>query len=323
MTAPVRASAILILLAALAVAAPPLHAAEPGTWSSKAPLSGPRENHGVIALDGRLLVVGGNAGAEQILKTEEYDTATDRWRLRAPMPFGSHHLAVALLNGKIYTFGGFTAPAHGASVDVAFEYDPKADSWRALPKLSGARGSPAAVGLNGKVHVIGGRGGDNVTVATHEAFDPATGQWTTLAPLSKARDHIGLIVVAGKIHAIGGRLLSTNTNQSLHEVYDPATNAWSAAAPMPTPRSSLGVTEYRGMIVVVGGEGDATGPNSAFKDNEGYDLKTGQWVKLAPVPPGRHGLGAATLGDHAYFVGGSSTRGGAGVTAEMLAFTLP
>jgi N-acetylneuraminic acid mutarotase len=239
------------------------------------------------------------------------------------MPAGSHHLGVALSNGKIYTFGGFTAPAHGAPVDVAFEFDPKADSWRALPKLSSPRGSVAAVGLNGKVHVVGGRGRDGATTATHEAFDPATGQWTTLAPLAKARDHIGLIVIDGKIHAIGGRLLSTNTNQTLHDVYDPASDSWTPAAPMPTPRSSIGVAQYRGLIVVVGGEGDATGPGSAFKDAEGYDIKTGQWTKLAPLTLGRHGLGAATIGAHAYFPGGSSTRGGAGVTAETLVFTLP
>jgi len=45
-----------------------------------------------------------------IVKTEVYDPAADRWQTRAPLPFGSHHVAVALLNGKIYTFGGFTAP---------------------------------------------------------------------------------------------------------------------------------------------------------------------------------------------------------------------
>jgi N-acetylneuraminic acid mutarotase len=317
-----RAIAIVSLLGMIGTT--PIAAAEQGAWSLQAPLLGPRENHGVVALDGHLLVVGGNAPSDtQLVRTEEYDPSADRWRTRAPMPYGSHHLAVALLNGKIYTFGGFTAAAHGKPVDVAFEYDPKADSWRPLPKLSSARGSPAAASLNGKVHVIGGRGGDNVTLATHEAFDPATGQWTSLAPLPKARDHIGLIAVGGKIHAIGGRLLSTNTNQTLHDVYDPATDAWTQAAAMPTPRSSVGVTEYAGMIVVLGGEGDATGPGSAFRDFEGYDLKAGQWVKLAAPPSGRHGLGAATLGGRAYFPGGSSTRGGAGMTAEMLVFTLP
>jgi hypothetical protein len=92
---------------------------------------------------------------------------------------------------------------------------------------------------------------------------------------------------------------------------------------MPTDRSSIGVTEYRGMIVVVGGEGDATGPGSAFRDTEGYEIVTGRWTKLAPLPLGKHGLGAASLGPAAYFPGGSSTRGGAGVTADMMMFTMP
>ncbi|MEA2907723.1 MAG: hypothetical protein QOI12_5110 [Alphaproteobacteria bacterium] len=327
MRAAARTRSALVVLGVcgvLAGGASPLQAAEPGIWSTKAPMPAAREDVGAVAFEGKIYVLGGTAHADaQIARNEEYDPTTDRWRARASMPRGTHHLAVALLNGKIYAFGGFTAPAHGAPVDIAFEYDIKADGWRVLPKLSSPRGSPAAVGLDGKLHVVGGRGPDGATVATHEALDPVSGQWTALAPLPKARDHIGLIAIDGKIHAIGGRLASTNTNQPLHDIYDPATNAWVAAAPMPTPRSSVGITQYRGMILVVGGEGDATGPGSAFKDNEGYDLKTGQWLKLAPLPLGKHALGAATVGSAAYFPGGSSTRGGAGVTAETMVFTLP
>lgn len=296
----------------------------PGTWAMKAPMPAPREDEGVALLDGKLYAIGGTAGKDaQIRRNEVYDPASNSWRELAPMPSGTHHLAVTELGGKIYAFGGFTAPAHGAPVDVAFEYDPKADSWRTLPPLSSPRGSPSAVALGGKIYIVGGRGPDGKTIDKHEVFDPTTGQWSSAAPLPKARDHIALIVVDGKMHAIGGRLASTDTNQSLHDVYDPATNSWSTAAPMPTPRSSTGVTLYHGMIVVVGGEGDATGPDSAFKANEGYDIKTGKWVTLKPLPLGKHAIGAATIGDIAYFPGGSSTRGGEGVTADMMTFTLP
>ncbi|HUE18849.1 MAG TPA: kelch repeat-containing protein [Stellaceae bacterium] len=321
-----RVTGFCLLASAIAAGGlTPLRAADPpGTWSTKAPMSAPREDEGVVAFDGKLYAIGGTLHQDaQIRRNEVYDPASDSWRTLAPMPRGTHHLAVAELGGQIYAFGGFTAPAHGAPVDVAFAYDVKADSWRTLPSLSSPRGSPSAVALGGKLHVVGGRGLDGRTIATHEAFDPATGQWSTLAPVPQARDHIALIVVDGKMHAIGGRLASTDSNQTLHDVYDPATNSWSTAAPMPTPRSSTGITLYHGMIVVVGGEGDATGPGSAFKDNEGYDLKTGQWVKLLPLPLGKHAFGAATIGDIAYFPGGSSTRGGEGVTAEMMVFTLP
>jgi N-acetylneuraminic acid mutarotase len=325
MTRAAPAAGFVLLLLAIDAGSAPLRAADPaGTWSNKAPMPAPREDHGVVTIDGKIYAVGGTAFQDaQIRRNEEYDPATDKWRVLAPMPRGTHHVALAALGSKIYAFGGFTAPAHGSPVDVAFEYDLKADSWRALPALSSPRGSPAAVALGGRLHVVGGRGTDGATVATHEVFDPASGTWSAAAPLPKARDHIALIVVGGKMHSIGGRLASTNTNQTLHDVYDPATNSWSPAAPMPTPRSSTAVELYHGMIVVVGGEGDATGPGSAFKDNEGYDLKTGQWVKLQPLPLGKHALGAATVGNVVYFSGGSSTRGGEGVTAEMMTFTLP
>ena len=143
-------------------------------------------------------VIGGTKGAEPFAANEQYDPTADRWRTLAPMPRGIHHQALATVNGKIYAFGGFTAPAHGGPIDVGLEYDPKADSWRTLPKLSSPRGSPSGVGLNGKIHVIGGRGADAVTLPIHEVFDPATNQWSTGAPLPKGRDHAGLIVAEGR-----------------------------------------------------------------------------------------------------------------------------
>ncbi len=315
--------AIAVLLSVAAAMPPP--AAAQGVWASKAPMpGGPRENTGVIALDGKMYVVGGNAHSDtQITRTEVYDPATDTWSARAPMPSGSHHIAAAVLSGKIYTFGGFIGQAHAAPVDNAFEYDPATDRWRALPKLTSPRGSPSAVVLHGKIHVIGGRGTDNKTIGTHDVFDPATGQWSMLAPLAKPRDHLGTVVINGKIHVIGGRPVSFASNETLHEIYDPATNTWTAAAPMPTARSSVAAVEYRGMIVVVGGEGEQTGPGSAIRANEGYDLKTGRWVTLTPMPLGKHGIGGVVFGASVYIPGGSSTRGGAGVGAELMTFTLP
>ena len=77
------------------------------------------------------------------------------------------------------------------------------------------------------------------------------------------------------------------------------------------------------MIVVIGDEGEQTRPGSAIRANEGYDLKTGQWVALTPMPLGKHGIGGVVLGGSVYVPGGSSTRGGAGVTAELMTFNLP
>jgi hypothetical protein len=44
---------------------------------------------------------------------------------------------------------------------------------------------------------------------------------------------------------------------------------------------------------------------------------------LSPMSVGRHGFGAATVGSVAYFAGGAMGCGGAGLTNELLGFTLP
>ena len=74
------------------------------------------------------------------------------------------------------------------------------------------------------------------------------------------------------------------------------------------------------MILVLGGE---LPPNHTFPENEAYDVKSNSWLTLAPMPAGRHGFGGALIGANAYFVGGSLTPGGGGITDQLIMFTLP
>ena len=77
---------------------------------------------------------------------------------------------------------------------------------------------------------------------------------------------------------------------------------------------------YKDMILVLGGE---LPPSHTFPENEGYDGKLDRWVTLAPMPAGRHGFGGAVIGSNAYFVGGSLTPGGGGITDQLIMFNLP
>jgi N-acetylneuraminic acid mutarotase len=297
-----------------------------GRWRAKAPLPTAMAEVGVAALGGRIYVLGGTAqGRFDSPLNEEYDPASDHWRARAPMPKGLSHVGAAALGGKLYAIGGFINIIHVGAQDAAFVYDPASDAWRALPPLSSPRASVAAAAVGGKLHVIGGRGLDKATVAIHEVYDPATNAWITAAPLPVARDHAGIAVLDGKIHVFGGRTADVTDNVALHDVYDPASDTWRAAAPLPVPRSSGAATVYRGLILFAGGEckpGGKPGDARTFDDVDAYDAKSDKWVTLAALPQGRHAFGAATVGDTAYFAGGTTTCGG-GNTTDMLAFTLP
>jgi N-acetylneuraminic acid mutarotase len=219
-----------------ATLAPAQSQTQPGTWTQKAPMPAVRGE--AAAVGDRLFALGGGVAGKAVPRSEEYDPATDRWRPRAPLPQARDHLGVAVLNGKIYAFGGFTSSVHQGAGDVVFEYDPAGDSWQTLTPMPVPRASVGVAVLDGKLHVVGGRGLDGVTVATHDVYDPMTAKWSTAAPLPQARDHMALVTAGGKIHAIGGRLAGPADRTGQHDVYDLATDLWTSAAPLPTPRSS-------------------------------------------------------------------------------------
>jgi N-acetylneuraminic acid mutarotase len=293
-----------------------------GAWSTKSPMAGQHNEIPGVTVGGKIYTISGSNRTDYDLKgVEEYDPATDRWRARAAIPSGVNHGTAAVVNGKVYVFGGFSKRQHGDPITAVQEYDPAADSWRKVGDLKTALGSISAVALDGKIHLIGGRGAKlNSTVANHDIYDPATNTWTAAAPLSGARDHIMMVVADGKIHAIGGRTAESSDFVNTHEIYDPKTNAWASGPPLPTPRSNGTGVLYKGMIVVMGGEG---GPTGVFVENEGFDLKTGQWSTLAPLPAGLHGMASAVVGDTAYVIGGSLGNGSGSATEQLLAFRLP
>ena len=290
-----------------------------GTWTTRTPRPAITNEAQAVTIGGKLLVPGGSDLGKSNNRLDEYDPLTDRWRTRAPMPLPLDHIAVEVVNDKLYGFGGFAGIIHAGASDSALEYDPTTDTWRRLPPMKGPRGGASAAAIDGKIHVIGGRLRDHELFATHEVFDTATGTWSDAPPLPLARDHLAAVAAEGKIHVIGGRMSSSDDRTGQHDVYDPATRTWTSAAPMPTPRSAMGAVLYKGMIVVNGGEMRS----NTFTENEAYDLKTGHWLTLAPMPGGRHGHGATVIGNNAYFVGGALQPGGTGNTDQLIMFTWP
>jgi hypothetical protein len=68
----------------------------------------------------------------------------------------------------------------------------------------------------------------------------------------------------------------------------------------------MAVAVYRDRILAIGGEA----PSTTFTNDEAYDPRANTWQPLAPLPQGRHGTGAATIGERLYVPGGGPTPGG-------------
>ncbi len=287
-----------------------------GTWRTAAPAPTKRTEVAVTALNGKIYVVGGfeepsfgnflNFAITPSL--QEYDPSTDRWRTRASMPVGLHHVGIGVSGGKLYVIGGYKQSGITVWQPVAtvYAYDPTNDTWIERTPMPTPRGALSVTELEGKLYAIGGYD-RKANVAAVEVYDPEQNTWAERAPLRTPRDHLTTATVAGKVYAIGGRLNGDyGRNLSLMEVYDPGTDRWSRAAELPTARSGITASVIGGQIYVFGGEG----ADGTFQENEAYDPVRDAWHTMAPMPTARHGLGSAVMQGSIYVISGGPTPGG-------------
>jgi len=76
-----------------------------GTWTQKTPMMTARSEVSLAEVGGKIYVMGGGINGTSVPHNEEYDIATDKWRVRHPLPRGLDHMGVAVVNGKIITVG--------------------------------------------------------------------------------------------------------------------------------------------------------------------------------------------------------------------------
>jgi hypothetical protein len=60
----------------------------------------------------------------------------------------------------------------------------------------------------------------------------------------------------------------------------------------------------------------------AFPYNEAYDPANDDWLEYALLPEGRHGTGAAVVGDRLYVPAGAPVPGGSRQSNTLLVFKL-
>ncbi|NXW91267.1 KBTBB protein, partial [Alopecoenas beccarii] len=124
------------------------------TWSQVRPLTQPRSQLKLLALDGYLYAVGG----ECLFTVERYDPRVDRWSPVAPLPKGAFAVAheATTCNGEIYVSGG-------SLFYRLLKYDPKRDEWQECPYNSSRRRSADMVAFKSFIYrfdVSSGRGGE-------------------------------------------------------------------------------------------------------------------------------------------------------------------
>lgn len=287
-------------------------------WQSLAALSGPRQEHGVAALNGEIYVVGGFSGQQTVLDTvEAFNPTSNSWRSIASLPASMHHVNVAVARGRIFVVGALES-ATFAATGVTLEFDPTLNTWvpRAPMPAGSERGASGVAAIGDLIYVAGGLRG--ASVSDFSVYDAATNQWQVLQNMPTARDHLVGASFNGRFYAIAGR--NGGGLRGEVEIYDPATPGWSMGRAIPTPRGGCGGAVLGGRIFVFGGEGNAAVTSGVFDTNEAYDPVANSWATLEVMRTPRHGIGAAVLGT-ALYVPGGATRQGFGAVNTSDSFT--
>lgn len=292
-------ASLLALLPAVAVAQ------SLGTWALGAPMPSSRQEVGVGVVAGHVYVVAGFASGVSVNTVERYDAASDQWAPVASLPASAplNHVGVAAAGGHLYAVGGLRQTFQ--AVDWVFRYDPVTDEWTEVAPLPAARGAMGVAAADGRIFAAGG-----LPAARNRDFavyHPASDEWETLPPMPTGRDHLAAAAIGGRIHAVTGR--SGGALRAAHEAYDLASGEWITLAPIPTPRGGIAAAVAEGRLLVFGGEGNPADPAGIFDETEEYDPLTDAWRALAPMPQGRHGIGAGVAGGLIVIPGGGPVAG--------------
>ena len=274
-------------------------------WTTKAPLTQigvPRAGAAVVALNNLLYIMGANGNVDASYNLFAYNPITDTYAAlpNSPYPMSSGQAAAAALNGKIYYLGsGYT-----------LVYDPFANTWTGKAPNPFNQTSAACAAVNGKIYAVGGLTGFQNVTGYVSAYDPTTDSWTPLAGMPTPRAGFAVATFNNKIYTFGGYTYVNNvqTASNAAQVYDPATNTWAILPNLPTARYQPGCAVLNNKIYILGGYiSPANIAPTVLATNEEYDPIAGTYATRANMKTPRWRVGAASLFNNVYAIGGIGT----------------
>jgi len=141
------------------------------TWTKAADMPTPRNHAAGGAVQNRIYIIGGRAGsvfipnAFNVDLVEEYDSATDQWLLRMPMPTPRSAGAWGMHGGRIYVAGGEIRHRDYWGAYTAVEsFDPESNRWTRHAPMPMPRHGLAGDFLGNGFHLVSGsvQSGTNV-----------------------------------------------------------------------------------------------------------------------------------------------------------------
>ena len=170
-----------------------------------------RGSAGAVAHNNKIYIIGGNTNGHSggaVPWFDEYDPATNQWRVLPNAPKARDHFSAAVVGNKLVAAAGRTTNrTFGGMVAQTDTYNFNTNSWTSSASIPTPRAG-SMIGVNaGRLIVMGGE--TDTQVAAHsevEAFDVASNSWKSLPDLNVGRHGGAGGVINNILHAISGNI---------------------------------------------------------------------------------------------------------------------
>jgi N-acetylneuraminic acid mutarotase len=220
-----------------------------------------------------------------LVTIQPVNATEDSWTTKASMQTARSFFEVAVVNDKIYAFGG-----NGANTTE--EYDHETDTWATKASMPTTRSGFAVAVFQNKIYVMGGEVVGSGFTEINEVYDPATDTWETKTSMPTKRDTPVANTVDDKVYVIGGILESDAPGDpevsDVNEVYDPETDTWTTKASIPNAVYGCVSAVVDSKLFVIGGETFSGGVL-----NQIYDPAKDMWSSGKNMTIKMHGMAAA------------------------------
>jgi N-acetylneuraminic acid mutarotase len=260
-----------------------------------------RKGLAAVAYENHIYIFGGQSSSGVIAPSGKYSLITDDWDRLPDKPTPVSEVQGAVIGGKVYIPGGWTAS--GEAADVLEIYDPREGRWEVGARMPVALSAYTLVPFEGRLYIFGGWDGKRYRREVY-AYDPGEDRWEEMTPMPTGRAYAGAGVAGDQIFVIGGE--DESGPLPVSEIFTPALEGeseppWMEGTELPEPRSGLGVASIADILYVIGG----VGPDNEELNSLQYFSQQQIWQPFeAPTSGVWSHFGIVTSGPNLYVLGG-------------------
>lgn len=230
-------------------------------WITKANLSFSRDCLGSAVVGNKIylisgLINGSSTTGELISDNVAYDTETNTYITKTPIPTPRWNMGCVSVGTNIYCLGGITNTSGNEKTDKVEIYNTLTDTWSDGVNMPLIVHSFMCCNVGSKIYILGGADNNGTVLKTVYCFDTITNSWSQKTDIPINLWGAGCCTIENKIYLAGG--MSGNNILDTVYCYDTKTDEWTIKASMLTARKNLKCVAINEKIYAIGGENSTT-----------------------------------------------------------------